>query len=200
MRGACRLRRLDGAEAHGAEAEHRGGIAGTDVGLVDGVPAGAHDVAGEQRDVVRHPLRHAAQREVGVWHEHLLGLSALKRAERLAVAEDAAVVALVEVTATAEEAVAAGRAVTAEHPIALGHLRDALARRNHRADELMPEREALLDLHPPVVDVQVRAAHAGRLDPHDGVVPLEQLRLRPLLDLHLTRRLKRDRLHTGGTL
>ena len=55
--------------------------------------------------------------------EHLLGLRALERAERLAVAEDAALVALVEVAAAAEEALAAGRAVAAEHAVALGHAR-----------------------------------------------------------------------------
>ena len=54
----------------------------------DGVVAGAHDVAGEQRDVVAHPLGHPAQRQVGVGDEHLLGLRALEFAERLAVAED----------------------------------------------------------------------------------------------------------------
>ncbi len=133
-------------------------------------------------------------------HEDLLGLGALERAERLAVAEDAAVVALVEVAAAAEEAVPAGRAVAAEHAIALGHLRDPVARRDHGADELVTEREPLLDLDTPVVDVQVGAAHAGGLHAHNGVVSLEQLRLRPLLHLHLARRLKRDRLHTASTL
>ena len=97
----------------GPEAEHGRGVAGPQPGLVDRVPAGAHHVAGEQRDVVGHALGHAPQREVRVRDEHLLGLGALERAERLAVAEHAPLVALVEVAAAAEEALAAGRAVAA---------------------------------------------------------------------------------------
>jgi hypothetical protein len=60
----------------------------------------------------------------------------------------------------------------------LGHLRHAVAGGHNGSDELVPEREAGLDLHAPVVDVQVRAAHAGGLHANHGVVPLEQLRLR----------------------
>ena len=82
------------------------------------VVAGAHHVAGEQRDVVGHPLGDPAQGEVGVRHQQQLGLGALQRAERRAVAEDPPVVALVEVAAAAEEALAAGGAVGAEHPVA----------------------------------------------------------------------------------
>ena len=133
-------------------------------------------------------------------HEHLLGLGALERAERLAVAEDAALVALVEVAAAAEEAVAAGRAVAAQHAVALGHLGHAVARREHRADELVPEREAGLDLDAPVVDVQVGAAHARGLHAHDRVVALEQLGLGAVLHLHLAGRLESHGLHGAGTL
>ena len=42
------------------------------------------------------------------------------------------------------------------------------------ADELVADHEAGLDLHAAVVDVQVRAADAGRLDAHDRVVGREQ--------------------------
>ena len=91
------LRRLDRAEPDRAEPEHRRRVARPDARLVDRVPAGAHHVAGEQRGVVGHALGHAAQREVRVRDQHLLGLRALERAERLAVAEDPPLVALVEV-------------------------------------------------------------------------------------------------------
>ena len=133
-------------------------------------------------------------------HEHLLGLRALERAERLAVAEDPALVALVEVAAAAEEAVAAGRAVAAQHAVALGHVGHAVARRDDGPDELVPEREARLDHDPAVVDVQIGAADAGRLDAHDGVVALEQLRLGALLDPDLAGRLEGHGLHGSGTL
>jgi hypothetical protein len=103
----------------------------------------------------------------------------------------------VEVATTAEVALAAGRAVAAQHAVALRHLGHRVAGRQHGADELVAEREARLDLHAPVVDVQVRAADAGGLDQHDGVVALEQLRLRPLLDAHLAGGLEGDRLHSG---
>jgi hypothetical protein len=191
---------LDGAQADGPEAHHGGGVARADAGLVDGVPAGAHHVAGEQRGVVGHPLGHPPQGQVRVRDEHLVRLGALQRAERLAVAEHAALVALVEVATAAEEAVAAGRAVAAEHAVALGHLGHGVAGGQHRPDELVPEREAGLDLHAPVVDVQVRAADAGGLDAHHGVVALDQLGLGPLLDPNLARRLECDGLHCTGTL
>ena len=102
--------------------------------------------------------------------EQLLGLGALERAERLAVAEDAAAVALVEVAARAEEALAAGGAVAAEDAVADRDAVDVVARREHGADELVADDEAGLDLDPPVVDVEVRAADAARLDPDDGLV------------------------------
>ena len=133
-------------------------------------------------------------------HQHLLGLRALERPERLAVPEHPALVALVEVAAAAEEALAAGRAVAAQHPVALGHLRHAVAGGDDRADELVADREARLDLDAPVVDVQVRPAHAGRLDPHDRVVALEQLGLGPLVHPHLARRLESHGLHGEGTV
>ena len=200
VRRARGLRGLHGAEPHRPEAEHRGRVARADVHLVDRVPAGAHHVAREQGDVVGHPLGHPPQRDVGVRHEHLLGLGALERAERLAVAEDASLVALVEVAAAAEEAVAAGRAVAAEHAVALGHLGHAVARREHRADELVAEREAGLDLYAPVVDVEVGAAHARGLHAHHRVVALEQLGLGAVLHLHLAGRLESHGLHGAGTL
>jgi hypothetical protein len=48
--------------------------------------------------------------------------------------------------------------------------------------------------------VQVRAAHARHLDPNYGVIALDQLGLGPLLDAHLTGRLKGHRLHGTGTV
>ena len=66
--------------------------------------------------------------------------------------------------AAAEEAVAAGGLKAAEDPVADGEALDAVAGGDDRADVLVADREALLDLHAAVVDVQVRAADAGGLD------------------------------------
>ena len=82
----------------------------------------------------------------------------------------AALVALVEVTPPAEEAVPARRAVTAQNAIALGHLGHGFTGGSDRAHELVPQREARFDLHATVVDVQVGAADARGLHPHDRVV------------------------------
>ena len=70
----------------------------------------------------------------------------------------------------------------AEHAVADGDLRDRVAGGDHLADVLVPDREAGLDLHAPVEDVQVRPADAGRLDPHDRVVGREQLGLGAVVD------------------
>ena len=59
---ARRLRGLDRAQADRPEAQHRCAVTRTDTCLVDGVPARAHHVAGEERGVVRHAVGHAAQR------------------------------------------------------------------------------------------------------------------------------------------
>ena len=57
LRGAARARRLHGAQPDGPEPQHDGGVAGLEAGRDDRVIAGAHHVAGEQRRVVRHPVR-----------------------------------------------------------------------------------------------------------------------------------------------
>ena len=110
--------------------------------------------------------------------------------------EDPCVVALVEFLASAEEALAAGRAIGAQNAIAdrnAGHL---VAGRDHLPDELMPDHEARLYLNPPVVDVEVRAADPARLDADEGVVRREQLGLADLVDLDLAGGLEGDRTHT----
>jgi hypothetical protein len=118
-------------------------------------------------------------------------------------AEHAALVALVVLAAATEEAVSAGRAEAAKHAVALGDLGNGVAGREHRSHELVSECEARLDLHASVVDVQVGAADAGCLDPHDRVIRGQQLGLRTLLEPHLAGRLEGHRLHfapeaTGG--
>ena len=114
--------------------------------------------------------------------------------ERRAVTEDPRLVALVVLAAHAEEARSARGLEAAEHAIAHVDLRDRVAGGDHLADVLVPDREPGLDLHAPVVDVQVRPADAGRLDLHDRVVGCEQLGLGPVLEAHLAGRLEGDGL------
>ena len=196
--GAACQRRLDRAQADRAEAEDGGGGARLDAGLGDRVPARSHHVAGEQGDVVGHPRRHMAQGEVRVGHEQQLRLGAGQRAKGRAVAEDPPVVALVEVPASAEEALAAGGAVGAEHAVALADAADAVARGDHGADVLVADHEPGLDRDPTVVDVQVRAADAARLDADDRLVGAGQLGLGDLVDAHLAGGLEGHRSHAPG--
>ena len=82
-----------------------------------------------------------------------------------------------------------------EHAVADGDTVDVGPRRQHRADELVPDREPGLDRHPPVVDVQIRPTDPTRLDRDHAVVSRNQLRLRLLLDPNFPRPLKRDNPH-----
>ena len=162
--------------------------------------AGAHDVAGEQRDVVGHAARHPAQRQVGVRDEQQLRLGALELAEQLAVPEDAAVVALVEEAAGAEEAVVAGRAVGAEDAVADRDAADVVAGGDDGADVLVADREPGLDRDPPVEDVEVGAADAARLDLDDRLAGRRELRIGLLVDPDLARGLEGDRSHRGHSM
>ena len=76
--------------------------------------------------------------------------------------------------------------VAPEHTIAGLDPGDVVTGRDHRADELVTDREAGLDLHPAVVDVQIGAADPARLDPHDRVVARLELGLGPLIELDFT--------------
>ena len=59
----------------------------------------------------------------------------------------------------------------------------------------MTDREARLDLHAPVVDVQIRAAYAAGLDRDDRVVAALERRLWPLVDPHFVGSLEGDGPH-----
>ena len=142
-----------------------------------------------------HALGHTPQHEVGVGDQGHLGLGPLQRPERGPVAEGARVHAAVVETAAAEEAVAVGRLEAAQHAVADRHALDLIAGRDDRADVLVADREAGLDLDAPVVDVQVRAAHAAELDPHDRVGRGLRLGLGALLERDDAGGLEGDRTH-----
>jgi hypothetical protein len=169
-----------------------------EVDCVDGVVARPHHVAGEEGDVVGQPVGHWAQREVGVGDEHRVGLGPLQVAEHISVPEDTPVVALVEVAAAAEEAIAASRAVAAEDAVALLDPTHAVADGRDRADVLVADREARRDLNPAVVDMEVGAADAARLDADDRIAGLDDLGVGALLDRDLAGGLEGDGSHRPG--
>ena len=83
----------------------------------------------------------------------------------------------------------------AEHAVGDGDPGDRVADRQHRPDVLVADRRPRLDRHAAVVDVEVGAADAGRLDPDDRLVGVLEPWLGSLLDPHLARRLESHRPH-----
>jgi hypothetical protein len=130
-----------------------------------------------------------------VWDENELGLRALERAERRAVAEHAPVVALVVLAAAAEEAPAACCAVGPQHAVADPHLGHSVAGRDNGADVLVADHESRLDLHAAVVDVEIRAADPGCLDADDRVIVGLGSGIHSLLDPDVARRVEGDGSH-----
>ncbi len=196
-RGTGRLRDLHRAQPDRAEAEHRDCVTRLHPGCLDRVKAGRHHVSGKQRGAVFHPFGHLAQHQVRVGDQHLLRLRAGQRAERRAMPEHPTVLAFHVVAPHAEEADSAGGVKAAKYPVADRDAGDPVTGRDHGADELVPDHEPGLDLHAPVVDVEIRAADPGRLDLDDGVVGGDRLRCRNVLDPHLLGRLEGDRAHQG---
>ena len=102
--------------------------------------------------------------------------------------------------APAEEAVPARALKAAEHAVADRDLAHVLAGIDHGADVLVPDREARLDLHAAVVDVQVRATHPRRLDLHDRVAWRRELGLGDVVDPDLAGGLEGDGAHGGDPI
>src|SRR3954454_18924886 len=108
---------------------------------------------------------------------------------------DARGIALVELLSAAEEALATGGCVGAEHAIADAHAIHLVTGGDHLADELMADHEAGLNLRAAVLEVQTGAADPARLDPDDRIVRRQQLGLRDLVHPHFAGRLEGDRSH-----
>ena len=203
QRRAGRPRHLHRAQAHRAEAEHRDRRARLErVRLrriaADRVVGGPRHVAGEQRHLVREPLGDTAKGQVGLRDEQELRLRSLQRAERGAVAEDPAGVALVVLGAPAVKAAATGGGVGAQHPVGDRDLAHRVAGGDHGPHVLVADHEAGLDRDAAVVDVEVGAADPGRLDPDHDVVGGGGLGLRALVDPNLAGGLEGDRAHRAG--
>jgi len=112
-----------------------------------------------------------------------------------AVAERPAVLAAVVVAAQAGPAGGAGDVEAAKHAVTGSDPLHAGPDFKDGADELVTNREAGLDRHPPVVDVEVGPAYPARLDTHHRLVGGAELGVGLLFEPHLARRLKRDRAH-----
>jgi hypothetical protein len=176
---------LDRAQADRSQPEHGDAVARTHAALVDRVVRGAHHVPGEQCHVVGDVVGHLAQGHVRHGDERPLGLGALQVAHRGSVAKQSGSIALLVGASHAEEAGPAGRVKATQHPIAgrdPGHIGAGL---EHLADEFVPDREARLDLHATVVDVQIGSADPARADRDHRLVSGPQVRLGALLDADL---------------
>ena len=110
--------------------------------------------------------------------------------------EDAHLVALVERALQAVKARPAGAVKATQDAVTALHSRDGVARLDHRAHELVADREAGLDLHPPVVDVEIRAADAAGLDGHDRIVRGLERWIGALLHLNVAGSLEGDGSHS----
>src|SRR6202035_1467321 len=101
-------------------------------------------------------------------------------------------------TAQAEETRPARRVKATEDAVAGLDARYVRPGVEHRADKLVADRESGLDLHAPVVDVEVRAADARRLDPDDRVAGVLECRLGPIVDPNLAGGLEGDGSHRSA--
>jgi hypothetical protein len=72
-----------------------------------------------------------------------------------------------------------------------------VARFDHRPHILVADREARLDVEAAVIDVKVRAADPGGVDPQDSVTRRLDLRNRPILDPDITGTLDCQRSQWG---
>ena len=166
------------------------------------VPAGMSDdvalFAGDVMGTGYHAVLESGLRPGEV--AAVLGLRALQRAQRGPVPEGARFVALVKPPAPAEEAASAGRLKASQHAVAHLHRSDVRAGGGDGANVLVADREAGLDLHPAVVDVQVGAAYASGLDLDDRVGVVQELGRGDLLHEHLAGGLEGDCAHRRPTL
>ncbi len=150
-----------------------------DVGVLHGLPGGRQHVREVEEPVVRRTLRHLDRKEVGERDTQELGLAAGDLAVELAVAEQArpgAVLTVLRGLALAVQTLRAHPAGPAadvegnDHPVAHGELGDVGADLDHGAHRLVADHVALgHEGCERVVEMEVRAAQAGRGDLDDGI-------------------------------
>ena len=162
------------------------------------VEAGAHHVAGEERDVAGHRPPGTRRRVRLAWGTSACSACVPCRPPRAApwpkVRERSHLWKLPARQAR-QMAHATWKQPRTRSPTATE--RHRVAGRDDGADVLVADREARLDGDAAVVDVQVAAAHAGGLDADDRVVGGLQLGVGALVDAHLARRLEGDRRASG---
>ena len=169
-------------ESHRSGADHGDHVAGLHLPVLDpDLEARRQDVAEQHALLVRDALGHLVHGCLGVRHPHVLGLGAVDQ-----VAEDPADPRRSLVTqAVREDALLAEAAVTArldagdDHVVADRELGHRAAHLGDHADTLVAEDPAGRDRrHVALEDVQVGAADRRRVDPHDDVRRILDLRIR----------------------
>jgi hypothetical protein len=191
------------ADRSGPEDEQR--AAGCHVGVLHRLPRGRQHVGEEHEPVVRRTVRHLDRKEVGERDAQELGLAAWHLAVELAVAEQAGPGAVLTVLGGLALAVQtllahpAGPTADVEgndHPVAHGELGDVGAHLDHGAHRLVADHIALgHEGCEGVVEMEVRAAQAGRADLDDGVGGLLDHRVLHVGDLHVHASLPGDCSH-----
>ena len=191
--GTEQQRRLDREQPDRAAAPHGDRVAGLDVGIDRGLPAGRQDVGQEQDLVVLEAVGNDHRADVGIGHADIFGLAAGIAAGEVGIAERAAhrvahqdfggvgglrrvaVVAGAELLALAEEALAARDGEGDDHALALLERRLG-ADLDHLAHEFVADDVARAhgrDIA--VVEVEVGAADRGRGDLEDRVARIDDL-------------------------
>lgn len=144
--------------------------------------AGRKDVAQEERVLIRDGIWNFHKPPVGEGHPHILRLAAVDAAAEL----PAALFAVVDVAAPAEEAVAAEGLAGGGHPVAGPEVPDPLPHLGDLADKLVPEDDPRLRARDEAVaDVQVARADGRAGYPHDRVARVPEFRNGALLQADL---------------
>ena len=183
--GAVQPRAGDRGQADRAGADDGDDIAGTHAaGQHADLVAGRQDVGQHESFLVAHPVGDPERGGVGVRHPDVLGLRAVDL-----VAEDpaAALQALPVARLAAVPAASAGADAGDQNTVAGAQTAHAVAGLLDGPDGLVAQDPALADRgHVALEDVQVGPADGGRVDPHDDVAVVGDLRVRHLFPGLLT--------------
>ena len=177
--GAEQLCAGDGELAHRPAAEHRHGVAATDLGHLGAEVAGGKNVGQQDRLVIADLRRQLHQADVGEGNPRLFSLQPMKRASGLRAAVEGGAgflavgigtVALGEVARPAVGTVAAGNGGWDDHPITDLQVTNIGTQFFDDADTLVAENSAGLHAaHGAAHEMQIGAAYGRCGDAHDGI-------------------------------